>query len=64
MFSLLLWVARVHIPVLHATPDEEFPVTPDITVLSVRLRRAAARPSVRRLAVSALAVATAVVTAW
>jgi Flp pilus assembly protein CpaB len=38
-------------------------VVPDISVLSVRLRRAAARPSVRRLAVSALAVVTAVVTA-
>jgi Flp pilus assembly protein CpaB len=38
-------------------------VAPDITVLSVRLRRAAARPLVRRLAVSALAVLTAVVTA-
>lgn len=35
----------------------------DITLLSVRLRRAAARPLIRRLAVSALAALTAVVTA-
>jgi len=38
-------------------------VAPDITVLPVRLRRAAARPSVRRLSMGALAIVTAVVTA-